>query len=332
MSNSPLADHINISPNSTNPRNDTIKKITIHHMAGDLSVEQCGNIFAAKSRQASSNYGVDSKGRVGLYVEEKNRSWCSSSRNNDHQAITIEVANDEYGGNWHVSDTALSKLIELCIDICKRNDIPRLIYTGDASGNLTMHNMFADTNCPGPYLGGKFPYIVEEVNKALENSGKDQVETAANADTAEALPKAVAENDIVSIADNAVYYNGKAVPGWVKDKYWIVSSVNGDRAVIDRSQDGKNSICSPINTRFLTVVKAASDAAEEGFKPFLVKIEASVLNIRKGPGINYPVAGCITDKGVYTIVETADGQGSKKGWGKLKSGAGWISLGYCSMK
>jgi hypothetical protein len=167
MSNSPLVDYIKISPNSTNPRKDTIKKITIHHMAGNLSVEACGNVFAPASRKASSNYGVDSKGRVGMYVEEKNRAWTSSNAANDNQAVTIEVANDEIGGNWHVSDVALNKTIELCVDICKRNGIKKLVYTGDATGNLTRHNMFAATNCPGPYLQSKFPYIADEVNKRL---------------------------------------------------------------------------------------------------------------------------------------------------------------------
>ena len=148
MSNSPLVNYTKISPHSNNPRQDKIKKITIHHMAGNLSVETCGNVF--QSREASSNYGIDSNGRVGMYVEEKNRSWCSSNAGNDHQAVTIEVANDEYGGNWHVSDKALNKLIELCIDICKRNGIQKLNYTGDASGNLTRHNMFVATSCPRP--------------------------------------------------------------------------------------------------------------------------------------------------------------------------------------
>lgn len=167
MSNSPLVDYVKISPNSTNPRKDTIKKITIHHMAGNLSVEACGNVFASASCKASSNYGVDSKGRVGMYVEEKNRAWTSSNAANDNQAVTIEVANDEIGGNWHVSDVALNKTIELCVDICKRNGIKKLVYTGDATGNLTRHNMFAATNCPGPYLQSKFPYIADEVNKRL---------------------------------------------------------------------------------------------------------------------------------------------------------------------
>ncbi len=167
MSNSKLIDHVRISPNSTNPRKDKIKKITIHHVAGDLTVEQIGNVFAPKSRQASSNYGVGSDGRVGMYVEEKNRAWTSASPSNDNQAITIEVANSKNGGNWPVSDKALEKTIELCVDICKRNGIKKLNYTGDTKGNLTRHNMFVATTCPGPYLQSKFPYIADEVNKRL---------------------------------------------------------------------------------------------------------------------------------------------------------------------
>ncbi len=173
MSNSKLVNYTRISPNSSNPRNDKIKKITIHHMAGDLSVETCGNVFAPKSRRASSNYGVDSNGRVGMYVEEKNRSWCSSSASNDNQAITIEVANNSGAPNWTVSDKALAKTIELCVDICKRNGIGKLNYTGDTSGNLTMHCWFAATACPGPYLKSKFKYIADEVNKRLAEDDGD---------------------------------------------------------------------------------------------------------------------------------------------------------------
>lgn len=174
MSNSSLVDYVKISPNKNSPRKYAISKITIHHMAGNMSVEACGNMFYKVSRQASSNYGIGSDGRVGMYVEEKDRSWCSSSSENDHCAITIEVANDEIGGNWHVSDIALAKLIDLCVDICKRNGIPRLNFTGDKSGNLTMHKWFAATACPGPYLESKFPYIAEEVNKRLSNGSQLQ--------------------------------------------------------------------------------------------------------------------------------------------------------------
>ena len=167
MSNSKLINYTKLSPNCNAPRNHAIDTITIHHMAGNLSVETCGNLFAKKSRQASSNYGIDSKGRVGLYVDEENRSWCTGSRENDHRAVTIEVANDQIGGAWHVSDKAITKLIELCVDICRRNGIQKLNYTGDKTGNLTMHKWFQATNCPGPYLESRFPYIAEQVNKQL---------------------------------------------------------------------------------------------------------------------------------------------------------------------
>lgn len=167
MSNSKLVNYTRLSPNCNKPRNQAIDTITIHHMAGNLTVEQCGAIFARPSREASSNYGIGTDGRVGLYVDEVNRSWCSSSGANDHRAVTIEVANDGGAPNWHVSDSALAKLIDLCVDICQRNGIKKLNFTGDKSGNLTMHRWFKATACPGPYLASKFPYIAQQVNAKL---------------------------------------------------------------------------------------------------------------------------------------------------------------------
>ena len=165
--NSSLVDYTLISPNKTSPRNKPITKITIHHMAGNLSIEKCGNIFVNPTRKASSNYGIGSDGRIGLYVDESDRAWTSGNRENDNQAVTIEVANDVVGGIWHVSDKAMESLILVCVDICKRNGIEKLIYTGDKTGNLTMHKWFQSTTCPGPYLESKFPYIADEVNKRL---------------------------------------------------------------------------------------------------------------------------------------------------------------------
>lgn len=165
MSNSKLVDYIDISPMRNTMSGKVNRKITIHHMAGNLSVETCGNVF--HTRQASANYGIGSDGRVGMYVEEKDRSWASYNEPNDAQAVTIEVANDGGAPNWHVSDKALAKLIDLCVDVCQRNGIKKLVYTGDSTGNLTRHNMFTATTCPGPYLQGKFPEIAEAVNKQL---------------------------------------------------------------------------------------------------------------------------------------------------------------------
>ncbi len=170
MSNSSLVTYTKLSPNCSKPRKSKIDKIVIHHMAGKLTVQSCGAIFAKSSRKASSNYGIDSDGRVGMYVEEKNRSWATSNASVDHRAVTIEVANSSTGGNWPVSSEALNKLIELCTDICRRNGIKKLNYTGGKDGNLLMHCWYASTACPGPYLKSKFSYIASEVNKRLGSS------------------------------------------------------------------------------------------------------------------------------------------------------------------
>lgn len=167
MSNSSLVNYTRISPNKTSPRQKKIDRITIHHMAGNLTVETCGNVFAPTSRKASSNYGIGSDGRVGMYVEEKDRAWTSSSGANDHRAVTIEVADNKIGNGWGCSSAAMAKLILLCADICRRNGISKLVYTGNTSGNLTLHKWFASTDCPGAYLESQMPTIAAEVNKLL---------------------------------------------------------------------------------------------------------------------------------------------------------------------
>ena len=141
----------------------------------------------------------------------------------------------------------------------------------------------------------------------------------------------IKKGDTVRIAANAVYFGGKSIPAWVLGQNWIVTSVSGDRAVIDKNVAGTNSINSPINTKFLTVVGAAvpapSTPATSAFTPYMVRVTASELNIRKGPGTNFGTNGSIKDKGTYTIIEEANGQGAKR-WGRLKSGAGWIALDH----
>lgn len=137
-------------------------------MAGNCGIEALGEDFARPERNGSSNYGVGTDGRIAMYVPEDHRSWASSSRANDYDAVTIEVANNSGKPKWTVSDEALQATIDLCVDICERNGIDKLTYTGKLEGsNLTRHDWFNNTTCPGPYLGGKFPYIVEEVNKRL---------------------------------------------------------------------------------------------------------------------------------------------------------------------
>lgn len=219
-----------------------ICKITPHHMAGKLTAAQCANIFANPARQASSNYGIGYDGEIACYVDEENRAWTSSNRENDCQAITIEISNSSTGGDWPISDASWNSLVNLCVDICRRYEF-RLDYTGDKDGSLTRHNMFANTNCPGPYLESRFPELAQTVNKILDGAQPEPEPT-------------------------------------------------------------------PIES-------------------YLVKITADSLNIRKGPGTNYAIVGAITDHGTYTIVAESEGAGASL-WGKLKSGAGWISLDYTS--
>lgn len=170
--NSPLATKKNLFTTNYNDRGGKkIDRITVHHMAGNLTIDGCKN--ALQSRGGSVNYAIQSDGTIGLLLEEKNRAWTSSSPDNDYRAVTIEVANAPGAGDpdWKVTDAALQSTIKLCADICKRNGIKKLTFTGQLNGsNLTMHKWFYATGCPGQYLGDKFPYIVQEVNKILNGN------------------------------------------------------------------------------------------------------------------------------------------------------------------
>lgn len=183
MSNSSLVEYTQLSPHKRSRNGKKITKITIHHAAVvNASLQGLGNGFQ-KSRVASSNYGIDSKGRIGMFVEEEYRAITSSNTDNDERAVTIEVANSTAAPNWEISAEAYAALIDLCVDICKRNNIPGLDYTGDKNGTLTRHNMFTNTSCPGPYLQSKFSEIAMEVNKRLgETNVAPQVHVLAKGD------------------------------------------------------------------------------------------------------------------------------------------------------
>ena len=181
MSYSKLVEYVKLSPNCTKPRGKKIDTITIHHAAGNASVETMGNIFAPTSRRASANYGIGSDGRVACYVEEENRAWTSSSTANDNRAITIEVANCGGAPDWPISDKACAALLDLCEDICRRYGFT-LNYTGDKTGNLHMHKWYASTLCPGPYLASKFAYIAEEVNRRLGEAPVPEAKPETNTD------------------------------------------------------------------------------------------------------------------------------------------------------
>lgn len=179
--NSPLVCKTRLSPKHNN-RKYPITKITIHHAAGVMSFDALLNYVATCSRDMSANY-VLRQGKIGLVVEEKYRAWTSSNANNDHRAVTIEVGNSSSGGQWPISDEDLSLLIKWCADVCIRNKIPKLYYDGTPNGSLTLHEMFAATGCPGPYIKSKINYICQEVNKLINSTNGSHTKPSAPAAT-----------------------------------------------------------------------------------------------------------------------------------------------------
>jgi len=210
MSYSPLVSYIALSPNHSGRRTHAIDTITIHHMAGNLSVEGCGACFAPRSRKASSNYGIGSDGRIGLYVDEDNRAWTTSSSANDNRAITIEVANSVCAEPWPVSDAAYKSLIDLLVDICQRHGIEKLLWQGDKSligqvdkQNMTAHRWFAATNCPGNYLYSRFGQIADEVNNKLNFQEDDDMDVNRFTELFNEMRDKYRDNDASSYSEDA---------------------------------------------------------------------------------------------------------------------------------
>ena len=313
--NSSLVSYTKLSPNHSGLRTHSIDRITPHCVVGQCSVETLGNIFLPTSRQASCNYGIGADGRVGMYVEEKNRSWCSSSNANDQRAVTIECASDTTEP-YAFKDVVYQKLITLCVDVCKRNGKSKLLWLGDKDKTLnyapksdemvlTVHRWFANKSCPGSWMYARMIDLAAKVTAQLGGGTSGDTETE--------YPEKLTEG----------YYRVRKA--WSDSKsqkgaYKILSNAkkcadaNPGYSVFDNN--GVN-IYTPN-----TSTKAAPDV------PFTVKVSISDLNIRKGPGTDYAKTGKFTGKGVFTIVEVQSGQGASAGWGRLKSGAGWISLNY----
>lgn len=184
VSNSPLVSYTKISPNKTSPRNHKIDTITIHCYVGQVTVERLGRGFYSASAKTSCNYGIGLDGRIGMFVEEKDRSWCSSNRKNDHRAITIECAS-ESTHPYAINEKVYKALVELCADICKRNDIKELKWRADKSligqpdkQNMTVHRWFANKACPGQYIYERLGQIANEVNAKLGVETQDSDDLA----------------------------------------------------------------------------------------------------------------------------------------------------------
>lgn len=186
--NSKMVSYTRLSPNHSGKRTHSIDRITPHCVVGQCSVETLGNIFAPRSRQASCNYGIGPDGRVGMYVEEKNRSWCSSSNSNDQRAVTIECASDTKHP-YAMNNKVYASLIKLCTDICKRNGKKKLLWLGSKSKTLnykpksdemvlTVHRWFANKSCPGDWLYSRLGDLAKKVTANLSGSSAVKKDTS----------------------------------------------------------------------------------------------------------------------------------------------------------
>ena len=188
MSNSPLVSFTEISPNQSGPRAYPITRISVHCVVGQASVEALGALFSDPKVQASSNYGIGADGRVGMYVDESCRSWCTSSWDNDQRAVTIECASDTFAP-YAFNDTVYAKLIELVTDICLRNGKTKAIWIDDKERALsytpaddemlfTVHRWFANKSCPGDWMMAHMKDLTDRVTKALSEAtgGTDEPE------------------------------------------------------------------------------------------------------------------------------------------------------------
>lgn len=430
-----------LSPNHSGTRTHSIDRISPHCVVGQCTAEGLGDWFARSSTQASSNYGIDKDGRVGLYVEEKNRSWCTSSNANDQRAVTIECASDTKEPYW-MNDKVYQTLIKLCVDICRRNGKKKLLWFGDKTKTLnytpksdemviTVHRWFANKSCPGNWLYAHLGDLASKVTAQLGgSSGTTSTSSALKASALKSLTEAQVIEKVGSLftadqkktgilasislaqfilesgygkselAQNANNlfgmkcslsgntWSGSAWDG--KSKYtkktqeqnadgsyktitadfrkypdiaksiadhsaYLLGAKNGSKlryAGLKGCKDYKKAaqilkgggyatshtyvskLCSIVEkwklTKYDVSVSSASSssATKKSDTPFLVKVSIPDLNIRKGAGTNYARTGRFTGIGVFTIMEVKSGQGSVAGWGRLKSGAGWISLDY----
>ena len=314
--NSPLVAYTKLSPNHSGQRTHSIDRITPHCVVGQATAERICDCFISPDRQASCNYGIGTDGRVSLCVEEKNRSWCSSSRENDQRAITIECASDT-SAPYAMNSKVYESLIKLCTDICQRNGKKKLLWFADKTKTLnyapkademvlTVHRWFANKSCPGDWLYSRLGDLSAKVTTAL-GSAPTEADPAQEPEKAELYrvrktwADAKSQKGAYKILANAKKC-ADANPGY------SVFDVNGVN----------------IYTPKTTTTEPATSV------PFLVKVNITDLNIRKGAGTDYDRTGQFTGIGVFTILEVKSGKGSTSGWGRLKSGAGWISLDYAT--
>lgn len=209
MSNSKLVDYTKLSPSNSGRRKYRIDRITPHCVVGQCTAEGLGDWFAKKSTQASSNYGIDRNGRVGMYVEEKNRSWCSSSEANDQRAVTIECASN-LKPPYAMRNVVYNKLIDLCVDICRRNGKKKLIWFGNKKKTLeykpkademviTVHRWFANKSCPGDWLYSRLGNLAKTVTDMIKDCPPPPPELIFRVQTGSYIRKAYADAHLAKV-------------------------------------------------------------------------------------------------------------------------------------
>lgn len=301
MSNSSLVEFTKLSPHNSGKRTAKIDTITPHMVWGQTTIGNLGNWFSIPSTQASSNYGIDKDGRIGMFVPEGSRSWCTSSGANDQRAVTIEIASDQTAP-YKMNPKAIQSLIKLVADICKRNGIPKLLWKNNKSligkineQNITLHQWFASTACPGAFLISQLNYVADEVNKLLGASNPAQ---------------APDKKDVDTIAKE------------------VISGKWGNWPDRQTALEKAGYVYKDVQDRVDKLMGKPGTTPEQGtFKSYLIKVNVGTLNYRSGPSIDYTIVGNIQRNGIYTIVEEKKGSGATM-WGRLKSGAGWISLDH----
>lgn len=330
MSNSNLVNCTVKSPNHSGKRTHSIDRITPHCVVGQLSAQSIGGCFTSSSRQASCNYGIGTEGDVCLVVDEANRSWCSSSNANDQRAVTIECASDK-SEPYAMNSKVYNKLVELCVDICKRNGKNKLIWFGDKNKTLsyepksnemvlTVHRWFANKSCPGDWLYSRLGELANTVTARLGGSASTPAQPSKPSSntsfpntpfTVQVLVSDLNIRKQPQMGNNIVGQTGKG-------SFTIVEVNDG----WGKLKSGAGWIYLE-NASYVTIKGiVASAPAQPASSSYTVKVTASALNVRKGPGTNYGIATTVKHNEVYTIVDT-NGR-----WGKLKSGAGWICLDY----
>lgn len=293
------------SSNYTKGRNGyKICKFTPHHMAGILTGAQCARLFQNPNRNASANYCIGNDGSIVCNVDEDDRAWTSSSRSNDFQAITVEVSNCENGGEWRVSEAAWNSLVKLAVDVCSRYNF-RLVYDGTPNGSLTRHNMFANTNCPGPYLQSRFQELADTVNAILDGNKPQPAPTPVPEPTGRKVGDVVKINGVYTASNSTKKLNP------ARDTGTITKIINGARNpyLLDNGNLGW------VND---SVIVEGSASAPTMSKRMRVNTKAG-LNVRSTP--NGEKIGAIPYGTVVIVTE------ENNGWSKIGEGQ-WVASQY----